>query len=247
MHHYKIIVSYDGSKYMGWQRQSTNPLKTIQGKLENVLSLLFDEPIQLIASGRTDAGVHALMQVANFHANTEKSCEDICAYLKQYLPKDIAVLKLTPSSPRFHARYNCTTKTYVYTVDTGDFANPFTLRYAHHIGQPLDIAAMQKASTYLLGTHDFQSFTSLKSKKKSTIKTIHSINIQSDGHLCTLTFNGNGFLQHMVRILSGTLLEVGLGNMPPEHVLTILESKSRAVAGPTAPAHGLCLKEVHYD
>lgn len=249
MHNYRIVVSYDGTKYMGWQRQSTDPLKTIQGKLEHVLSLLFDEPVQVIASGRTDAGVHAAMQVANFHTHTEKNISDILSYLKQYLPKDIAILKLTSASPRFHARYNCTTKTYAYTIDMGDFPNPFTVRYAYHVGEHLDTSAMTEAASYLLGTHDFQSFTSMKSKKKSTIKTIHSIHIQSDTNTnaCTLTYTGNGFLQHMVRILSGTLIEVGLGHIEPTAISEMLSAQSRACAGPTAPAHGLCLKEVHYD
>ncbi|MGL5676485.1 MAG: tRNA pseudouridine(38-40) synthase TruA [Cellulosilyticaceae bacterium] len=247
MHHYKMIISYDGSKYMGWQRQSTSPLKTIQGKLEHVLSLLFDEPIQVIASGRTDAGVHALKQVANFHSHALKSPEEIVAYLKQYLPKDIAIVSLTSASPRFHARYNCTTKTYMYRIDTGEFANPFMLKYAYHIGQPLDTSAIEEAIQYLLGTHDFQSFTSMKSKKKSTIKTIQSITISKENDLYTLTYTGNGFLQHMVRILTGTLIDVGLGNLKASEIPRILDGKSRPLSGPTAPAHGLCLKEVNYD
>ena len=247
MTNYRLILSYDGTKYMGWQRQSTDPQKTIQGKIEHVLSLLFEAPIQIIGSGRTDAGVHALMQVANFHAPTEKDPIDILNYLKQYLPKDIAILKLQKASPRFHARYNCTGKTYSYTIDMGDFANPFALRFAYHVGEPLAIDAMQAASTYLLGTHDFQSFTSMKSKKKSTIKTITSIQFDVVDTMCTITYSGNGFLQHMIRILSGTLIEVGLGHLQPEAVCTILEAKARAASGPTAPSHGLCLKEVTYD
>ncbi len=247
MYNYRLTVSYDGTKYIGWQRQSTDPLKTIQGKLEHVLSLLFDEPIQVIASGRTDAGVHAFMQVANFHTSSEKACSAITDYLAQYLPKDIAVVKLVPASPRFHARYNCTTKTYLYRIDMGQFADPFTLRYAYHVGTQLDTHAMQEATEHLIGTHDFQSFTSMKSKKKSTVKTIHAITLSTEGTVCTLTYSGNGFLQHMVRILTGTLVEVGLGHLKPSEVKAILEARSRAVSGPTAPAHGLYLKEVHYD
>ncbi|MEG0388061.1 MAG: tRNA pseudouridine(38-40) synthase TruA, partial [Niameybacter sp.] len=212
MYNYKMFLAYDGTKYLGWQVQTTQPLKTIQGKLENVLSQLFDEPVQVIASGRTDAGVHARMQVANFHTTTSKSCDEILAYLRDYLPQDIAVIQLKEASERFHARYNCLTKRYAYYIDTNFSANPFFTRYSYHIPETLDIAKMEAAAHHLLGTHDFKSFTSMKNKKKSTIKHIHSITIESAPCGLVIYYHGNGFLQHMVRILTGTLLEVGLGH-----------------------------------
>lgn len=247
MHNYKLILSYDGSKYLGWQKQSTQPLKTIQGKLENILSILFDSPIQVIGSGRTDAGVHARMQVANFHAPHFIECTEILEYCKRYLPQDIAILKLSIASERFHSRYNALGKTYTYSIDTNMFADPFKARYSYHVGQKLNISAMQEASMHLLGTHDFKSFTSLKSKKKSTIKTIHSINFSecTDGQVL-ITYKGNGFLQHMVRILSGTLIEVGLGERSVDSIQELLASCKRSESGATAPSHGLCLMEVHY-
>ncbi len=247
MYNYKLTLSYDGSKYLGWQKQVQHPLKTIQGKLEHILSLLFETPIQVIGSGRTDAGVHARGQIANFHAPHYLEPEAITSYFSTYLAQDIAILKVSVASERFHARYNALGKTYTYSLDMHRFADPFKARYSYHVPHTLDVDAMQKASDYLIGTHDFKSFTSLKSKKKSTIKTITSIEyaMPSEGEL-QITYRGNGFLQHMVRILTGTLIEVGLGERTPESMPELLEARTRALAGATAPSHGLCLMEVHY-
>lgn len=246
MYNYKMSIAYDGTKYLGWQVQSTNPLKTIQGKLQHVLSILFDEPIQVIASGRTDAGVHARNQVANFHATSYKPCTEILAYLKEYLPLDIAVIDLKEASERFHARYNCLTKRYGYYIDTNFMPDPFQIRYAYHLSDTLDFDKMKAATNFLIGTHDFKSFTSMKNKKKSTIKCIHSIDFQDTPNGFVIYYYGNGFLQHMVRILTGTLLEVGLGHIQPSDIQNILESKTRANAGPTAPSHALFLEEALY-
>lgn len=247
MYNYKLTLSYDGSKYLGWQKQSTQPLKTIQGKLEHILSLLFETPIQVIGSGRTDAGVHARMQVANFHAPKFIEPEAIMTYFEQYLSQDIAILKIALASERFHARYNALGKTYTYTLDTNRFADPFETRYAYHVGKPLNLDAMQEAANHLLGTHDFKSFTSLKSKKKSTVKTIQSIHIEAlSGGQIKITYQGNGFLQHMVRILTGTLIEVGLNERTADSIPELLSACTRSLAGATAPANGLCLTTVHY-
>lgn len=246
MYNYKMSLSYDGTKYLGWQIQTKEPLKTIQGKLENVLSQLFDEPIHVIASGRTDAGVHAYMQVANFHASTYKDCGEILNYLHQYLPKDIAILELKSASERFHARYNCIGKRYAYYIDTNLFAHPFSTRYSYHVPTSLNVELMEQAAAFLIGAHDFRSFTSMKNKKKSTVRHIHSITMSPTDHGLVIRYEGNGFLQHMVRIMTGTLLEVGLGHIQPEAIPTILEGKSRALAGPLVPSHGLFLEEVLY-
>lgn len=247
MYNYKLTLSYDGTRYLGWQRQLSECNQTIQGKIENVLSKLFDMPIQIIGSGRTDAGVHAKGQIANFHAETYKDPEAILAYCFEYLPHDIAVTKVQIASERFHARYNATYKTYCYTLDLAKVPSPFTLRYSYSIVSALDIGAMKEAASLLIGTHDFKSFTSLKSKKKSTIKTITSIDFIEEGSYLKIYYSGNGFLQHMVRILTGTLIEIGLGEKAPHAIPLLLESKTRSLAGFAAPSHGLCLEEVHYD
>lgn len=246
MTNYKLCIAYDGSKYNGFQKQSKHPEKTIQGKLEHVLSQLFEEDIQIIASGRTDAGVHAKGQVCNFHVERFIGTEEILNYLSAYLPMDIAVLDLSIASQRFHARYNVLKKRYQYTVDNNFFADPFTLRYAYHVKGNLNIDAMKEAASLILGTHDFKAFTSIKSKSKSTVRQLISIEIEQVGSKITFTYEGNGFLQHMVRILTGTLLEVGLGKRSPRDMVTILESQLRQNAGPTAPAHGLCMEKVYY-
>lgn len=246
MTNYKLTIAYDGSKYNGFQKQTKHPEKTIQGRLENVLSQCFKEDIQLIASGRTDAGVHSKGQVCNFHAEHYLETSDILQYLSTYLPQDIAVLDLGIASPRFHARYNVLRKCYTYTVDNGLFADPFALKYAYHLASPLDMARMQTAAHYLLGTHDFKAFTSLKSKTKSTTRHLFDITITQEGAMIYFTYEGNGFLQHMVRILTGTLIEIGLGERAPESILTLLENKQRSEAGFTAPPHGLCMQRVDY-
>lgn len=246
MINYKLTIAYDGSRYNGFQKQSKHPEKTIQGKLEDVLSRCFDEDVQIIGSGRTDAGVHSKGQVCNFHVSKSISIEELLNYLASYLPNDIAVLNATVASERFHARYNVVKKCYSYTIDTNLFANPFALKYAYHFNKSLDLELMKKGASYLCGTHDYKAFTSLKSKTKSTIKTIHDINIVSKDGFITINYEGNGFLQHMVRILTGTLIEIGTGERAPESILTLLENKVRSEAGPTAPSHGLCMEKVTY-
>ena len=247
MHNYKIVIAYDGTKYDGFQRQSDHPEKTIQGKLEKVLSLLFKHDIQIIGSGRTDSGVHAKGQVCNFHSPCLLPCDEILLYLAQYFPQDIAVLTLSMASPRFHARYNVLKKRYCYTIDNQLFANPFMTKYAYHVSSPLDVAKMRQAASFLIGTHDFKSFTSLKSKKKSTIRKIITIEIIQNDNLIKIFFEADGFLQHMVRIITGTLLDVGLGIKDPNDVMPILEQGQRALAGPTVPPYGLCMEKVYYD
>ncbi len=242
-----MIIAYDGTRYNGFQKQSLHPEKTIQGKLEHVLSRLFEVPIQLIASGRTDSGVHAQAQVCNFQVDSSLTPEEILNYMAEYLPQDIAVMEISIASPRFHSRYNVVKKRYCYTIDNHLFANPFTLRYAYHVKEPLNLAKMQEASRFLLGTHDFKSFTSLKSKKKSTVRTLYQIDFMEEAGLLKIYYEGDGFLQHMVRIITGTLIEVGLGQREPHSLLALLEQKVRSEAGPTAPPHGLTMDKVYYD
>lgn len=244
---YKITVSYDGTRYNGWQRQK-NVETTIQGKLEQILFRLSGKEISVDGSGRTDAGVHALGQVANFRLDTELTEEELLSYFNQYLPDDIAVLSLKTASERFHSRLSAVGKTYCYRIYTGNAKPVFDRRYIWQVGRPLDADRMRKAASFLLGQHDFRSFCGNKHMNKSTIRRIDAIKIEEldGGRELRLTFEGNGFLQNMVRILTGTLVECGLGEREPEEMKEILEAKERNKAGQMAPAMGLVLVEVKY-
>lgn len=243
---YKLVLQYDGTKLNGWQKQG-NTDNTIQGKVEAILERLYGEPIEIHGSGRTDAGVHALGQVANFHAPSVFPEEKILETLNEYLSKDIRVLKVEAVEERFHARLTATGKTYEYRIDNGKIANVFSRKYVMREELPLDLEAMRKASQTLLGTHDFKSFCANKKMKKSTIRRIDSIAIEEQNGMVSIRYRGNGFLYNMVRILTGTLIEVGRGLRTPEDVSAILEAKDRGAAGFTAPAQGLYLVEVAYD
>ncbi|SHH43337.1 tRNA pseudouridine(38-40) synthase TruA [Tepidibacter thalassicus] len=245
MRNIKLTIQYDGSRYSGWQRLGHTDM-TIQSKIENVLSKMTSEKIEIIGSGRTDVGVHALGQVANFKTNSKMTTSEMIEYLYKYLPQDIVVTNIEEVEERFHSRYNASSKKYIYKIYNDIYLNPFLRKYTTHISEKLDIDAMKKASLFIIGEHDFTSFRSSKSKKKSNIRTIYSIDIIEKGNLIEIIVHGNGFLYNMVRIIVGTLLEVGLGNMEPENVNYILLSKDRKLAGPIAPAKGLYLLEVEY-
>lgn len=245
MANYRLTLCYDGTRWKGWQKQG-NTEQTIQGKLETLLSRLLDQPVEVAGSGRTDAGTHAKMQVASFRAKTQLSPQEILQGLRQYLPADIGAIALEPAEPRFHARLSCKGKTYVYRIWNSDLPNVFERNYLYHICEPLNLDAMVQAAEDLCGTHDYRAFCSLKKFKKSTVRRVESIVIQPLGPELRLTFTGDGFLYHMVRILVGTLLEVGRGNLRPEDMGDILASQDRSRAGETVPACGLCLEEVRY-
>lgn len=245
MQNYKMILAYDGTRYDGWQKQG-NTGNTIQGKLEAMLSRLTGEEVEIHGSGRTDAGVHALGQVASFKLKNKWNCARLQEACNQYLPKDIAVCSLEEAEPRFHARLNAVEKTYRYRIFTGSVRNVFERYYVYEYGNPLDTKAMREAAALLIGTHDFQSFCSTKRSKKSTVRILHEIYIAEEGDEVILTFRGNGFLYNMVRILAGTLIEVGEGKRIPEEMSAILSAKDRTTAGFTAPAEGLILMTVGY-
>lgn len=258
MRNFKMILQYEGTRYKGWQRQESTD-NTIQGKLEKILSQMVGAPVELQGSGRTDAGVHALGQVANFHAATDMSEKEIMSYVNQYLPEDIAVISVKEAAERFHSRLNATGKTYCYQIIQSPVKHVFERRFAHRIEERLDVAAMEKAAGYLLGTHDFAAFTSAKKSKKSTVRTIERITFTREysmaqqpvagesGDLLRITYAGDGFLYHMVRIMTGTLIEVGLHQRSPEEIPEILLSGKRECAGELAPAKGLTLMEVRYS
>lgn len=246
MRNIKLEIQYDGTKYNGWQRLGDTD-KTIQGKIEQVLTRMTGMKAEIIGSGRTDAGVHALQQVANFFTEDQRSAADIKSYLNQYLPEDISVTAVSEVDGRFHSRLNALSKTYVYRIWNLPHPNPFIRKYSLHIPEPfLKVKAMRQASEYLTGEHDFTSFASVTSKKKSNIRTIKSIELSKSEGLLEISITGDGFLYNMVRIIIGTLLEVGLGNIAPDDITEILEAKDRQKAGPTAPPQGLFLAEVHY-
>ncbi len=241
---YKLIIGYDGTRYFGWEHQPGKD--TIQGKLEDVLNHLAEEPVLIIGAGRTDAGVHARAMVANVVLSVDMTAEQLRDYMNRYLPDDIIVQEVREASMRFHARYNAIGKTYCYTVFDGKTKPLFDRKYVWQLEKPVNIERMQKAAEYLTGEHDFMSFCKNPQKKKSTVRTVDQIEIRRRGDYVTLTFHGNGFLRNMVRILTGTLVAVGQGEMTAEQVKAALEAKDRLAAGQTAPAKGLCLLEVDY-
>ena len=242
---YRLTITYDGSRYYGWEHQPNTDL-TIQGKLENVLSLMVDAPVEVIGAGRTDAGVHARAMTANVFLDTELSEEEIRDYMNRYLPDDICIREVRRAGERFHSRYNALGKTYRYTCYVGETKPVFDRKYVYVLEEEPDVERMRRAAEYLVGEHDFASFCSNPRMKKSTVREVDSIEIAQRGEYLTFTYHGTGFLQHMVRILTGTLLEVGYGKRTPESMQELLEAKKRALAGPTAPAQGLCMIKVDY-
>ena len=246
MYNYRLTIQYEGTRYRGWQVQG-NTDRTVQGKLEAVLSRLTGEAVQLHGSGRTDAGVHALGQVANVKLTRAADPEGLLAELNRYLPEDIAVTELSPVPERFHARLNATAKTYRYRIWNSAVPNVLERRCMTQVPEALDLTAMRAAADLLIGTHDFRSFCGLRRFKKSTVRTLYAIDIEKTGSEIRILFRGNGFLMRMVRILTGTLVEVGTGQRPPEEMAEILAARDRAAAGPSMPPQGLTLLSVEYD
>ncbi|WP_029231510.1 tRNA pseudouridine(38-40) synthase TruA [Butyrivibrio sp. VCB2006] len=245
---YKLVISYDGTRYHGWEKKSG--VDTIQGKLESVLNRMVNaegnEEVNLIGAGRTDAGVHARAMTASVVLDTQLSEAQIQSYLNSYLPEDISVGEVKACSERFHARYNAIGKTYRYTCWYGSSKPVFDRKYVTVLDKEPDVAKMRRAAQYLVGEHDFKSFCGNNKMKKSTVRCVDTINIEESGNYIRFYFHGNGFLQNMVRILTGTLLEVGYGNITPEGVKDILEACDRSKAGPTARPEGLCMMKVDY-
>lgn len=262
MANYRFLIQYEGSRYAGWQKLPGKE-QTIQGKLEAVLEKMTGDRVAVIGSGRTDAGVHAKGQVANAHFATKLSEEEILQYMNRYLPEDIGILEVTKVSEGFHSRYHAVEKCYLYRLSVSAAPDVFQRRYVYEYGREclknrageiqdgkalkgLDLSSMKEAAAFLVGEHDFQSFCGRKMKKKSSVRNIHAIEIgERDGELQFL-YRGDGFLFHMVRILTGTLLEVGEGKRKPEDMKEILASETRENAGRTMPAKGLTLLWVRY-
>lgn len=239
-----LVVAYDGTNYCGWQVQPNGV--TVQGILNEKLSELLGEEIETIGASRTDAGVHALGNVAVFDTNTRIPGDKISYALNQRLPEDIRIQLSEEVEADFHPRYCDSEKTYEYRILNRRFPVPTERLYSYFYHYPLNVEKMREATSYLIGRHDFKSFCGAKAQVKSTIRTITAIEIWKDGDMITIRISGEGFLYNMVRIIAGTLIEVGNGQYPPEQVKEILEACDREAAGPTAPAHGLTLMGIAF-
>lgn len=235
----KLIVAYDGTAYCGWQLQPNG--RTIEGELNQALSSLLQEDIHVIGASRTDSGVHALCNIAVFDTQTRIPAEKISYALNQRLPEDIRIKKSCEVAADFHPRHCSSRKTYEYRIYQDSFPEPVRRLYTHFTYVPLDMDRMREGAAWLIGEHDFKSFCSTAAVVETTVRTILSINIEKQGKEIVISVCGTGFLYNMVRIIAGTLMEVGRGSYPPEHVREILEAKDRQAAGPTAPACGLTL------
>lgn len=244
MRNLRLDICYDGTRYKGWQRLAGCE-NTIQGKLEQTLSRLLGENIEVSGSGRTDAGTHAYNQVVSFHCESKMPCVDILSGLRMYLPEDIGVYSCRDVSTRFHARLNAKTKTYRYRLWNSDEPCIFERKYVYIDATALDLDKMRDAAQCFVGTHDFSAFCGNKHMKKSTVRSIQSFDITRNGDEIIFTVTGNGFLQHMVRIMVGTLLEVGKGTRTAQSIPSLF-GDLRENAGFAVPACGLCLMEVTY-
>ena len=244
MRNLRLDICYDGSRYRGWQRLPGTD-NTVQGRIEQCLFKILGEPIEISGSGRTDAGVHAKGQVANFHCESTMSAGEILVNLRRYLPEDIGIYSCKDCSERFHARLNAKEKTYVYRIWNSDKPCVFERRFVAVMPERLDFAAMEAAAEQLEGEHDFSAFCGNPKFKKSTVRFIRSVKIQRTGEEVRIFFTGNGFIHNQVRIMVGTLMEVGRGERNADSIPELFGGK-RSEAGFLAPAQGLCLMEVTY-
>jgi tRNA pseudouridine38-40 synthase len=248
----KLVIGFDGTEFSGWQRQRNS--RTIQGEIERFLNRMTREDILVNGAGRTDAGVHADGMVAHFHTYSAFNCEDFLLALNAMLPSAIRIYSTEEVPPDFHSRFSAIGKIYQYEVFTGKIQPPRMRRYSLHITYPLDRIAISKCLSIIEGTHDFSSFENSGSRDKNTpsgrgaIRTIHEARlIENSKESFSLQFQGDGFLRNMIRNLTGTLLLAGRGKITPQEFSLILAAKDRTLAGPTAPAHGLCLMKVLYS
>ena len=244
MRNIKLIIEYDGKGYNGWQKQ-VNEL-TIQGEIEKAIQTITGEEVELIGSGRTDAGVHALAQVANFKINSDFPIDKMATAINSQLKSSIRIQKAEEVEEEFHSRYHCHKKTYMYVIDNSKQGTAIYRNLTYHVSQPLDVEAMQKAVNYLVGKHDFSSFKSSGTSSKSSVRTIYDAKVLKEQNRVIIQITGNGFLYNMVRIIAGTLVKIGLKNILPEEMKKILESKDRQKAGNTLPPQGLFLLNVDY-
>lgn len=251
MRNIQLVIEYDGSRYDGWQKAAAKGAAAakggaIQEKIEEVLEKMEGVPVELIGAIRTEAGVHAYRQVANFHTESTKKTYEIKQYLNRYLPRDIAVLEALEVNDRFHASFTAKSYVFEYRITVGEVPSVFDRKYNYYCFKRPDINRMKQAAKQLLGEHDFKAFSDNKRMKKSTVRTIHSIDIYGDEKEITVTVEGDDFWPNMVRILVGTILAAGLGETEPENISDILASGDREKAGKAVDPKGLFLADVKY-
>lgn len=244
MRNIKLIIEYDGKKFGGWQRQTTK--LNIQGEIEQAIKAITGEDVELTASGRTDAGVHSLGQTANFKTNSNIEIDKIPYAINSKLKKSIVIKSAEEVSETFHSRYNCKGKKYRYIINNSIHGTAIYREQEYHIPQKLNIEKMKEAIKYFEGEHDFKAFRASGTSSKSSVRTIYNAEVKQEGERIIIELTGNGFMYNMVRIIAGTVVEVGLGKIIPCKIPEIINSKDRKLAGRTLPAHGLYLVEVYY-
>lgn len=243
----RLTIEYEGTRFCGWQAQRiSKKSKTIQEEIEKAAEKLFGKRVKLIGAGRTDSGVHAEAQAANFRIDSNLPLLNIKRGLNSHLPRDIAIISAEDVKPAFHAQFDAKEKLYRYTMLNRKVRSPLSNRHAAFVSYDLDIKAMKKAAGYLLGKKDFKSFQATDQKERSSVRTISRLDIFSRPPLIEIYIQADGFLYNMVRNIAGTLIEIGRGRMKPGTIKDILAKKHRAAAGQTAPAKGLCLVKVFY-
>ena len=245
MRNIKLTIEYDGKDFNGWQKQP-NKLN-IQGEIERAIKDITGEDVDLIASGRTDAGVHALGQVANFKTNSNIPVEKIPIALNTKLKRSIRILSAEEVEERFHSRYNCKKKTYRYVINNSANGTAIYRNLEYNFSQKLNVDKMNEAVKYFIGEHDFKGFKASGTSSKSSVRTIYDANVYKNGDRVNIELTGNGFLYNMVRIIAGTLIDVGIGKILPEQITDIINSKERTKAGKTLPPNGLYLVKVEYE
>lgn len=240
----KLVIEYDGTRYAGWQIQKGQP--TVQQEIVNAIHRVTNEKVTLYGASRTDAGVHAVGQVANFHTRSKVAIERFPHAINFYLPNDIAIRSAEEVPAKFHAQFDAKGKTYRYTVLNAWTPRPLVRTTAYHVRGPLDVAVMRRAARAFVGKHDFRAFGTEVGRKKTTVRTIRRLKVWREGELVSFEVNGDGFLYNMVRAMIGTLLRVGQGKLPPQDVRRILKEADRVSVGPIVPPNGLCLIAVEY-
>ncbi|HSH36371.1 tRNA pseudouridine(38-40) synthase TruA [Schnuerera sp.] len=241
----KLTIQYDGTNYCGWQKQKKE--NSIQEEIEKAIQLVSKEKVKLIGSGRTDSGVHAKGQVANFFTHSNIPVDRFKFALNTKLPKDISIIESIQVADKFHARYDAIGKRYQYIIYNKDIRNPIYRNFAYHVPHTLDYKEIEKATKYFMGTHDFSTFMASNSNVKTTTRTINKFNLERTRDLTIFTIEGNGFLYNMIRIIIGTMVEIGVGKIKGNDIPDIIRSKNRKLAGHTAPPEGLYLDKVFYN
>ena len=244
MRNIKLLIEYEGKGFNGWQKQPN--ILNIQGEIERAIEEITGEEVDLIASGRTDAGVNAIGQVANFRTNSTIEIEKLPYAINSKLKKSILIKDAEEVEEKFHSRYSVHSKTYRYTINNSQFGTAIYRDMEYHFPIKLDVKKMKEAAKLFEGEHDFKGFKASGTSSKSSVRTIYKADVKQDGDRIYIELTGNGFLYNMVRIISGTLLDVGLGKIDVNDIPEIIDSKDRKRAGKTLPAHGLCLVKVEY-